>query len=356
MAENTDYVSTASIRTAFSKLAQTNYATPRAAAAAYRRLGETNKPLFDVKPNFVADTENNGSDEATDNFIVTNTFSEAALPTYFSFQDLPYWLQMIMGVIQSSGSEVPYEHVITALDKAVSRSHPVRTFLQEKGGDLIMYASVGLREVRIAKEGTGKLTVTLTPHGQGKESVNPASYTFPAVVNDRVYAFNNEATHNVNDIADAVSTDYRCSIETWEWVFTNNQYGDGYTDCSEFYEAGNNKSGQVKAEHLTGAYDWKFNFTVRLAASDPLKTSMRQGNRLTVTTTITSNEVMEDEDDTPYSAVITDPNAKIMDITDSAPDQGFIMRAISCQIMPSRDTGAYETEATVVNDVASYTT
>ena len=356
MPENTDYVSTASIRTAFSHLAQTNYATARAAASVFRRLGETNKPLFDVKPNFTPDLENNGSDEATDNFIVTNTFSEAALPTYLSFQDLPYWLQMVMGVIASSGSAVPYTHVITALSKAVSRALPVRTFMQEVGADIKVYPSVGLREVRIAKDATGRLIVTLTPHGQGKELLNPASYVFPAVVDDRVYAYNNEAAHNVNDTADAVSTDYRCGIETWEWVFTNNELGDGYRDCSEFFEAGNSESGQVKSEHLVASFDWKFNFTTRLADSDPLKTSMRKGNRLTVTTTITSVEEMADAGTTPYSIEIADPNAKIMDITDSPVENGFITRSVSCQIMPSKSTGEFETEATVVNDKASYTT
>jgi hypothetical protein len=351
-------VPTSSLMTWFSRLKQTNYTTPVAANGSFRRLGEIDKVLFDVDLNFEPDMSNNGSDETTKRYPTTNIFEETAIPTYFSFQDIVYWLQMIMGSVASSGSAEPYSHLVTALNKATTRQHPVRTFGQRKGSDINIFPSVGIRELRIAKDAVGRLKVTITPHGSGKQLVNPASYTVPAAVTGRVFGYNNQVTHNIVQEDLTVDHNYKCGTRTWEWVFTNvpvSGEDDGFTDCSDEYEDGNPNSGQVRTEYLTGVYDWKFNATVRLTTDDPARTIMRQGALIALQTAIESTEIMGDEDDTPFSLTLSDDNAQIISVKDTAVQGGFFNRSIQCVLNANESDGLMSTEALAVNDVASYT-
>lgn len=345
-------VSESSIMTWFSKLKQTNYLTPTVAGGAYRRLGETSKVLFDVAPTFENDTENNGSDEPTGSFITTNIFSETALPTYFSFQDIVYWLQMIMGVLVSGGSASPRTHTIAALNKQTARQHPVRTFGQREGSNILIYPSIGLKELRIAKNAAGRLTVSITPHGGGVVLLNPASYAVPSVVSDRVYGYNNQASHSINDLVASLTKGYQCEVQSWEWVFTNSSVDDGFRDCSPEFEAGNPAGGQTRAEWLTAVYDWKFNCTVRYDSSDPVRTILRNGHPVTIQTEVISTEVMDDEDETPYSLTLTDENGKIERVGKGMETNGFITQDIGISLKASKDDGLMTTQAVVVNDVA----
>jgi hypothetical protein len=348
------YIPSASVLTWFSRLKETAYGTKTASGAPYRRMGEINRILFDIVPNFEQDMENAGSDEPVDSYITTNIFEESPIETYFSFQDIGYWLQMIMGSIAAAGAGVPYTHTVTAQNKQTSRQHPTRTFGQRKGSDILIYTSVGLKELRIAKDSTGRLRVTITPHGQGKVDLNPASYAVPSVVSDRIYGFNNQASHQLNDTIASLTDNYQCAVESWEWVFTNNPVDEGFRDCSANYEANNPHSGQIRSEYLTSEYQWKFNCTVRLDTGHNARTMMRNGDLITISTGIESTELLSDDATNP-SLTLTDSNAKIVRIKDTMQDKGFILREINCELKAFKTTGQMSTTAELINDVASYT-
>jgi hypothetical protein len=347
-------ISTSSILTWFSRLKESSYGSAVAAAGPFRRLGEIAKVLFDVVPNFEQDMTNAGSDEPVDSFLTTNIFEETALQTYFAFQDIGYWLQMIMGSVAVSGAGVPYTHTFTALNKATTRQHPTRTFGQRKGTDILIYPGVGLKELRIAKDAVGRLKVMITPHGKGLVLENPASYVVPAVVSDRIFGFNNQVTHLLEDSISSVSDGYSCAVESWEWVFTNTPVDEGFRDCSVDFETGNPHSGQVRSEWLTGEYQWKFNCTVRLDTAHTARTMMRNGDLIEVTTTIESPELLSDDTTVP-SLTLSDSNVKIVKISDAPQDKGFILRTINCELKANKSDGLMSTQAELVNDVASYT-
>lgn len=347
-------VTTASILTWFSRLKETSYGTATASGAPYRRMGEINRVLFDVVPNFEQNMENAGSDEPVDSFLTTNIFEESPVETYFSFQDIGYWLQMIMGNVSTSGAGVPYEHTFTALNKQTNRQHPTRTFGQRKGTDILIYPGVGLKELRIAKDAVGRLKVTITPHGKGIVQENPASYAAPAVVSDRIYGFNNQVQNELIDSIATLTDTYTCATESWEWVFTNTPVDEGFRDCSVEFENGNPHSGQVRSEWLTSEYQWKFNTTVRLDSDHDARTMMRNGDLIAIDTFIESTELLSDDTTSP-ALIINDSQAKIVRIKDTPQDKGFVQREISAESYASPDTGLMGVEATLTNDVASYT-
>jgi hypothetical protein len=348
------YIPSASVLTWFSRLKETAYGTKTLAAGPYRRLGEINRFLFDIVPNFEQDMTNAASDEPTGTFLTTNTFEETPIETYFAFQDIPYWLQMIMGSIAASGVAVPYTHTVSALNKQTSRQHPTRTFGQRKGSEILVYQSVGLREVRIAKDAVGRLKVTITPHGQGLVFSNPTSYAVPSVVSDRIYGFNNQASHNFDDAVASIADTYSCAVESWEWVFTNTPVDEGYRDCSPDFETGNPHSGQVRSEWLTSEYQWKFNCTVRLDSTHTARTMMRNGDSISIETSVESTELLSDDTTNP-SLLIQDDYAKIVRIHDTMQDKGFILREINCELKANPSTGQMSTQAFITNDVPSYT-
>ena len=345
-------IPTASILTWFSRLIETGYGVAALAADQFRRAGETNKVLFDVDPTFEMDTTNAGSDEPTGAFLTTNIFRETALEMFFAFQDIGIWLQMIFGNVSKNGSAVPYTHTFTALNKAVSRQHPTRTAGQRVGSDIFIYPGIGIRQLKIAKDKTGRLKVTITPHGKGIALKNPASYAVPAVVSDRIFGYNNQANQRFQDLIAAADKTYQCEVESWEWTFDNEPYGDGFRDCSPNLITNNPNSGQVKSEHLTGEYKWMFNARVRLDSTDPARKMMTDGNFVTVTTTITSPVTMNASGNP--TLTISDPNMRVMKITDEPEEKGFVMRNIEAMCFARSSDGLMATTAVLINDVPSY--
>lgn len=342
---------TSSILTWFSRLVETAYGTKELAAADFRRLGELNKTLFNIKPTFEQDQENAGSDEDVQSFITTNIFQNAQFPTYFSFQDIGYWLYMIFGSYSKSGVSAPVTHTFTPLNKSTARQHPTRTFGQRKGTDILVYPSIGLQELTIEKDAVGRLKVGLTFDGLGTVFLNPASYAAPAVVSDRIYGFNNQAAQTINDTVASVSYGYSCEVESWKWTFTNERIAESFRDCSPEFTTGSPKAGQVRSENLTSKYNWKFDAKVRYDSAKNPENFLRAGNLVTLTTAITSSQLMTA---TPYSLTLSDTQAQIVSADPTAQDANFIFYDIAAELRASKSTGLMGTSAVLVNDVVSY--
>jgi hypothetical protein len=335
----------------FSRLAETAYGTKALAAADYRRLGELNRTLFNIKPTFEADMENAGSDEAAQAYISTNIFQNTNFQQFFSFQDIGYWLQMIFGAYNKSGAGAPFTHTFTPLNKTTSRQHPVRTFGQRRGTDIFIYTSIGVQELSIEKDSVGRLKVSITLDGMGVVNLNPASYAAPAVVTDRIYGFNNQAAQTINDTIATVNYAYQCEVESWKWTFTNERIADSFRDCSAEFTAGSPKAGIVRAENLTSRYNWKWSARVRYDSAKNPENFLRAGNLVTLTTAITSSQLMTA---TPYSLTISDTQAQILSADPSAKEGDFIFYDIEGECRASKSTGLLGAQAVLVNDVASY--
>jgi hypothetical protein len=337
---------------AFSRLKETAYGARHAAGSTWRRILTTDRSFFDITNGEANDAGYaQGSDRPENSWNTTNGTSKS-FPVAFNFQDLPYWLQMILGAVSSSGSVPEYEHIITPQSMATSRQPPTRTFMEKEGTNINVYTSGAVNRFTLSgasgADNDGRLQMSAEVMGNGVFEKNPASYADPGNSSGLVFGYNHYASIEIDDGVSPLA--HTCELLSWSWNLNNNLQL-FYDNCpTAEYSAGYPERGLKATAALIGTRDYKFNFTAYLHSTDPTIALMKAGTIVSITNTIESTFNIPSAA-VPYSAVIEHTRGKIMSVSRSQAN-GF--NTISGVIDLLSLNGAVPLTATVTNDVASY--
>lgn len=139
-----------------------------------------------------------------------------------------------------------------------------------------------------------------------------------------------------------------CDLESWSLQLNNPAADDGYRQCSEFFEAGNPKSGAIRSEYLVGKRDYMLDFVVRMQSTDKNRGWMNAGAELTLEIPIVGIEAND------FSTRITHDKVRIIEAKEVTGAGGdFIGMSVKAKLMAT--SGAIGLTITTVNNVASYT-
>lgn len=332
------------IERSISHLNETGYGVPRANSAVFRRIISASRAIAELTTNFENDAGyDNGSDVASDTWATTVDASINFDPD-FNFQDIGYFLKDALGSYAVAGAG-PYVHTFTPQNMNTSRQMPSRTYLEKLGGlYLRLLPSIVLTQLTISGGKMGRLKVAASYQGNGNYNINPAGYTSPTVVDDRVYGYASEARFTFDDGSAPYAPS--CDIESWSLSFNNPSADDGYRVCSPYVIANEPRSGQIRSEFLVGARTIGFEFSARLAASDPNRAWMQNGTELGLEVPITGSDGTSE-------LILTHDRAKLENVTET-PDVGGGFIGVTGRANLLSTSGVFGFDAVLTNDKATY--
>lgn len=337
-----------------SRLKESAFGTRLAHSADYRRILTTDKSPF----THGAATENDGDhahgSDRPQNVWLTGRNTGKSFPTQFNFTDIGYALIAALGSVSTSGAGTDKTHAITPQSMNTSRQLPSYTMGQKIGGAwLDIFTSMVCNSLSISGSRTGRIQVSEEYVGNGAYEQDPSSYAQPSLTSGLEFGYAQQCTVNLTD-GGSFDEDLECLLEEWSWSFNNNLDQDGgYRICSAEFSAGVPESGYVRNELLVGVRDYKFNGTYRLNSStDPMRGAFDAGTILTVTHAITSTRDIPTTS-TPWSLTIEHTRARIIE-ANIVVVNGYDAVQFTAELLSS--SGSIPLTATLVNNIASYTT
>jgi hypothetical protein len=196
-----------SIETAIARLNQSAYGTVSVAGDDYRRILNDSQDVADLDTSFEDDASYDaGSDLANDIWATTNDSGLTLTPDY-CFQDAPFLFHDALGGYAVSGPDGGlYTHTQTPQSVSSSRQLPMRTVVKEYGGiGLYVFRDMVNTNLTLSGGKTGRLKMSATYKGSGHYAIDPASYTMPAIVSDREWAYGGQAYVSLNEGADGTA-------------------------------------------------------------------------------------------------------------------------------------------------------
>jgi len=184
------------ITTAWSRLRESAYGTPRASGDDYRRLISETRNVVNDELSFGNDGGyETGVDIPTEYWGETANTSFDANPK-FNFQDIGYMLDMALGGYAVSGPDGGlYTHTFTPQDMSVSRQMPSRTGLKDQG-PLLMLPSLVSTAFSIVFGKMGRISTSMSLTGNGDINEDPGGYAMPALTagGTREYGYASQAS------------------------------------------------------------------------------------------------------------------------------------------------------------------
>lgn len=195
------------IETSISRLNQAAYGTALAFGADWRRIINASQDTADISTGFADDSEYDQGSDLPDDIWAETVSCELSLNPDFCFQDAPFLFLDALGGYSVSGPDGGlYTHTISPQSMNTSRQLPQRTILKKYGGlGLYLFRDMVCDQLTLSGGTKGRLKMSATYKGSGYYEIDPASYTSPAIVRDREWAYSGQASVRFNETADGTA-------------------------------------------------------------------------------------------------------------------------------------------------------
>lgn len=350
-------------RIAMGRIPQTSFLTPTAGAAnafVEQVVSEPDSAWWQVEPKKM-----NNKGQGTGNRFATDAWVEAwdsSLGYNFdaSSQNLGRHLMAVLGSVVTSTQGTGFKHIFTPLDTKVSMQLPAYSFVEKlaegsSGVDALFPSAVG-ESLDLSGDGLGRIKAAVQYRGSGEE-LSGSSIIWgthvQGIQGSQNYFFNSQANVSIGGYpANSSPVAMGADLEAWKFSYKNTLAGDaGYRPGAPRYVvAGNPESGVMRNELLLQDSAIEFGFSVRLAASDPNRTKLKNQTPLEGSITLTGALISG----TDYHALtIKFHLLKYSAVTRSVKD-GIATIDITPEVLWSAtDSGIVAVE--LVNNVTSYT-
>lgn len=346
-----------------SRLAQADYATPRAFGAGppktYRQIVSTDQNFADYQVNSADNTGHaTGQDWPTDQWIDRHDVTQT-IPEQVCSQEIGRALyDAFGGLVTDQPAAIPspatYRHTFTPQSAATSRQLPVRSYVETIASEHdVLFPSMATEQLTLQGDGTGRLTVSRTLRGSGKRTT-PSGVTWATHVDDLTgsvdYLYNSQVTLNVDDGASPIA--YGCRYESFTVNINNQLLAEaGYRPgCATYQTSVNRESGMIRQELLFGARSYDLDFVVRLASGGAEYAALQAQTPLEIIVTAEGGII---EDAFTHKLTVTIPLTKYQTVQLSNSD-GIMTLQIKAKVLFDVSTGEI-IEVELINDVASYT-
>jgi len=342
---------------AISKIPQTNYATPTAGDANFKRVLDRTQNFVDEQPNVVNNRSYaKGQRQATESWIVDHD-SSVSFDFDLCVQELGRWLLLAFGKVVTTqpdaiGSPTVYQHVFTSMDPTVSAQVPVTSVVEQCGSALdALFPSMACQSLSLKGQGPQRLGGTAQLMGSGKKNT-PSGITI-AQLAGLIYLYESFVGLTLDDgstVMNAATAPQR--LNSWEFGVQNTlDLADGFRPGAGAYQTpGTPSSGEVRSECLLTDQAFVAKYNLRLLSNSTFLAALKAQTPI-----VSIFDIVGDPIDGTYNNELKIKGYKAPYKTvKKTTANGLVVVDIESDVQYDT-TASKDVEVTLINTVASYT-